>query len=311
MNQRLHLLNRRRNTVLVSRHVRAVSLRHVPYRYVETKQPSELVEQNAVAEEKVEEIKEEKPVSKEEKKPILKEIKKEETKEKKPKKTRKEKKAQKAKDKEDRLNRLIDEPTNSVSLIFSNPLLCMERVGRVDYATLSTGQRIVLNVIKWLSIGYCIGLSIGKFINVDPFGFARMNFTSTANLSAKIAVYGFFFEILGGYLISAINNATGNSIDRARMVSVCSIAAPFKVLMFVNSAALLEVYMPIGIACFVCASVLSIMLTAFGLSKTKLSPRRTVFVIALVIILATVLFGGYFSLLCKDVVEILENIMNI
>lgn len=303
MNQRLHLLNRRRNNVLISRHVRAVSLRHVPYRYVETKKPTVLPEQNVVVEEKIEEIKEEKPV--------LKEIKKEKTKEKKPKKTRKEKKAQKAKDKEDRLNRLIDEPTNSLSLLFSNPLLCMERVGKVDYATLSTGQRIVLHVIKWLSIGYCIGLSIAKFINVDPFGFARMNFTATANLSAKIAVFGLTFEILCGYLISAMNNATGNTIDRARMVSICSIATPFKVLMFVISAVLLEVYTPIGIACFVCASILSIMLTAFGLSKTSLSPRRTMFVIALCIIISTTLFGGYFSLLCKDVVEILNNIMNI
>ena len=34
MNRKLHLLNRRRNNVLVARHVRAVSLRHVPHQYV-------------------------------------------------------------------------------------------------------------------------------------------------------------------------------------------------------------------------------------------------------------------------------------
>ena len=34
MNRKLHLLNRRRNNILLSRHVRAVSLRHVPHQYV-------------------------------------------------------------------------------------------------------------------------------------------------------------------------------------------------------------------------------------------------------------------------------------
>ena len=302
MNQRLHLLNRRRNNILISRHVRAVSLRHVPYRYVETKH-TEILEEKKVEEKQVPEIKEEKPV--------IKEVKKESKKETPSKKTRKEKKAEKIKDKEDRLERLINEPQNSLLQLLSNPLLCMEREGKVDYATLSTGQRVVLNIVKWLSIGYCIGSFIAKFIDVDPFGFARMNFSATAALSAKLALYGFIFEVICGYLISIANNATRNLIDRARMVSICSIATPFKVLMFVVSAILIEINMGLGIACFLCASVLSIMLSAFGLSKTKLSPRRSMLVIAICVFVAVFLLGGYFSLTCKNVIEILNNILNI
>ena len=127
MNRKLHLLNRRRNNVLVARHVRAVSLRHVPHQYVCVN-----VKKEVQKDEKIET-----PVV------VIRQVKKQPTAEEKKEQKRlekqaknqkaKAKKARKYQEKEDALNRLIDEPSNSLFLMMINPLLCMDRVADVEY----------------------------------------------------------------------------------------------------------------------------------------------------------------------------------
>ncbi len=310
MNQRLQLLNRRRNTVLLARHTRVVSMRHIPHQYVQkvhTKKDIEIklqVETPIIEEtqvEVVEEIKKEsvliekKPKKKKPNKKVLKE----------------KKKAEKLKDKEDKLNRLIDEPTTSIFLLLTNPVLCMEKVGTVDYATLSTGQRVVLNIIKWIVFSTCIASVISGYINIDPFGFARLNFTASANLAFKIAVYGYLFEILTIYLIYYLCNSRKNPIDRARMCSIVSISTPFKIALFVLSAIVLQKNVGIGAAIFIASCLICFMLTAFGLSETKLPPRRCLVAIFVGLVIALALFIPYFNFIAKDVVKIFMNILNI
>ena len=311
MNQRLQLLNRRRNTVLLARHTRVVSMRHVPHQYViqnvHTKKAVKTkyeVETPIIEETQVEVVKETKKESiLVEKKPNKKKTNKKNLKAK--------RKAQKLKDKEDALNRLIDEPTTSIFLLITNPILCIEKVGTVDYATLSAGQRVVLNIVKWIVFSACIASVISGYINIDPFGFARLNFTASANLAFKIALYAFVFEILIVYLIYYLCNSRKNPIDRARMCSVVSIATPFKIVLFVFSAIVLQSNVGIGTAMFIASCLICFMLTAFGLSKTKLPPRRCLLAIFIGLVIAFALFIPYFNFVAKDVVNIFMNILNI
>ena len=143
MNRKLHLLNRRRNNVLVARHVRAVSLRHVPHQYVCVNVKKEVQKDEKIETPVVEKANEK--VEKADKFEVIRQVKKQPTAEEKKEQKRlekqannqkaKAKKARKYQEKEDALNRLIDEPSNSLFLMMINPLLCMDRVADVDYAT--------------------------------------------------------------------------------------------------------------------------------------------------------------------------------
>ncbi len=310
MNQRLQLLNRRRNTVLLSRHTRVVSMRHVPHQYVvQNVHPKKIVKTEIQGETPiVEEI--------EKKVEVVQEVKKEKVSvEKKPKKkkqySKSKRKAQKLKDKEDLLNRLIDEPTINIFMLLTNPIQCMEKVGDVDYATLSMGQRVVFNIIKWIAFSACVAGVISGYINIAPFGFARLNFTSSANLAAKIAVYGFVFEIAIVHLIYYVCNSRKNPIDRSRMCSIVSIGTPFKIVLFVLSAIVLQNNVGIGSAIFFTTCLISFLLTGYGLSKTKLPAFRSLLTIIVGLVIALSLFIPYFNFIAKDVVQIFMNILNL
>lgn len=325
MNKREALLNRRRNKVLKNRHVRAVSMRHIPHQSVVIKKKTNtevkpVVEKKISLFEKVEKVKPVKPVKQPKPKKTPEEIAKEKEAKllaKQEKKKQKEinkalKKQQRIQDKEDQLNRLIDEPTASLFLILTNPIKCIEQLSTVDYATLSKGQRVVLNLVKWIALSSCIGILIENLVNTNPFGFSRMNFTSTALLTFKLAIYGYAFEIAAGYLIAFLATfRKEDKIDRARMVSICSIAAPFKILMFIVSAIALKYNTSLGIAIFGASILLTILMTGEGLGKCGLPPRRCLLAIGVTTFVALYLFGGYFSLFASNVVEILKNIMNI
>ena len=322
MNRRLQLLNRRRDNVLLSRHVRAVSLRHVPHQCVVVSKTKKAVEINneevvSVVEPIVEKVEQKEEPKKEVVKKVKKTVSAEEKKQQKSKEKQKKqakkakKKAQKIQDKEDALERLIDEPTTSLWLILSNPILCIERLGTVDYATLSSAQRTLLNIIKWIAFSACFGVLISNFINVNPFGFARLNFSATALLTAKIAVFAFFAELFIVYLIYLLCNSKKCSVDKGRMVSISAIAAPAKIILFVVSAIVINVNSAIGMALFLASTVISIMLSAFALSKTELPPRRCMLAIGVGLFISLVLFGFYFSYVAKDVIKIFYNIMNI
>lgn len=332
MNARNHLLERRRNQVLLSRHVRAVSLRHVPHQQVsiskavketskevavEEKNVNVLSEPEVKIEESKKEVKTEKQVkqkktaeeiaAEKEAKKLAKEEKKKQKAE-----AKELKKQQKIQDKEDQLNRLIDEPVNSLPLILTNPIKCMEQLATVDYATLSTGKRVVLNAIKWVALCACIGILIENLVNVNPFGFSRMNFTSTAIFTFKIAIYGYVFEILAGFLIAFLASfRKQDKIDRARLVSICTIATPFKIILFVISAVAIKYNNALGIALFVTSLLLCILLTGTGIGKCEIPPRRCLLAIGVAAFVGLYFFGAYFSLFAPNVVEILKNIMNI
>ncbi len=322
MNRRLQLLNRRRNNVLLSRHVRAVSLRHVPHQFVVK---SKALKTEEVVQEKepvVEQVVEKVEKKEEPKKAVVKKVKKktltpEEKKAKKLKEKQKKeaqkakKKAQKLQDKEDALERLINEPTTSLFLILTNPILCIERLGTVDYATLSGAQRTILNIVKWIAFSACFGIMVSGFINANPFGFARMNFTSTALFTAKIALFAFVVELFVVYLIHLFCNTKKTPVDKARMVSISAIGAPFKVVLYIVSAIVMYFNIWFGIAVFVPSIIISIMLSAFALSKTELAPRKCMLAIGVGLVVSFLLFGVYFSYACKDVIKILYNIMNI
>ncbi len=308
MNQRLQLLNRRRNTVLLARHTRVVSMRHVPHQYVvhsskpkktiETKitLDTPILEESNKTVEVVEKIQKEQAIVK--KKP-------------KKKNSKSKKKAQKLKDKEDLLNRLIDEPKTSIFSLLTNPILCIEKVGTVDYATLSMGQRVVLNIMKWIALSVCIASVISGYINIAPFGFSRLNFTASANLAFKIAVYGFVFEVAIVYLIYYLCNSRKHPIDRSRMCSIVSIGTPFKIVLFVFSAIILQNNVGIGAAFFVASCLICFLLTGYGLSKTRLPQRRCLLALFVGLFVSLALFIPYFNFIAKDVVKIFMNILNI
>ncbi len=319
MNRKLHLLNRRRNNVLVARHVRAVSLRHVPHQYVcvNVKKEVQDVEkiETPVVEEKnktVEEVNKVEVIKPVKKQPTAEEKKEQKRLEKQAKNQKaKAKKARKYQKKEEALNRLIDEPSNSLFLMMINPLLCMDRVADVDYATLSAGQRCVLNILKWIAFSSCIAMGISHLINLEPFGFARLNFTATANLAFKIAAYGFIFEYLITYLIKLACTNKTILVDRDRMVSICTIAVPFKIVMYVISACLIAYNTMIGYAFFFTAAFVSILLTGYGLNKTSLPHKRAMLALIAGIFVAMSVFGMYFTFIAKDIIQIFMNILNI
>lgn len=319
MNRKLHLLNRRRNNVLVARHVRAVSLRHVPHQYVYVNVKKEVQDAEKIETPVVEE--KNKTVEEVNKAEVIKPVKKQPTAEEKKEQKRlekqakvqkaKAKKARKRQDKEDALNRLIDEPSNSLILMMINPLLCMDRVADVDYATLSAGQRCVLNILKWIAFSSCIAMGISHLINLEPFGFARLNFTATANLAFKIAAYGFIFEYLITYLIKLVCTNKNTPVDRDRMVSICTIAVPFKIVMYVISACLIAYNTMVGYAFFFTAVFVSILLTGYGLNKTALPQKRAMAAIIAGVFVAMSVFGMYFTFIAKDIIQIFVNILNI
>lgn len=312
MNRRLHLLNRRRQNVLLTRHIRAVSVRHIPHQFVcipkkieEVKQEEKLV---VVEEKKAEPVVEKKEVVK-----VDKEAKKAEKLARKEDKKRQKqlKKQQKLQDKEDRLNRLIDEPENSIFLLMSDPTRCIYNTSSVDYATLSLGTRVVWNVLKWIAIAACVAIWIAGFINANPFGFARFNFTSTAMLAAKLAIFGYIGEIVCGYLIAFVSKTSKVNVDRARLVSLCTLAAPLEIVLFAISAALIHFFSPIGITVFVASIAITCLLTGYSLFLVKVPPRRTILAVFITVAAFTFLIGPYFSLFIEDVLLIFQNIMNI
>ena len=187
----------------------------------------------------------------------------------------------------------------------------MDRVADVDYATLSGGQRCVLNILKWIAFSSCIAMGISHLINLEPFGFARLNFTATANLAFKIAAYGFIFEYLITYLIKLACTNKTILVDRDRMVSICTIAVPFKIVMYVISACLIAYNTMIGYAFFFTVAFVSILLTGYGLNKTPLPHKRAMLALIAGIFVAMSVFGMYFTFIAKDIIQIFMNILNI
>lgn len=327
MNKRESLLKRRRNQVLKNRHVRAVSMRHVPHQTVSLSKKATVKKETLVVEKKtklfnkVEKVKTPKPVKQPKPKKTAEQIAQEKEAKRLAKEEKKKQKAinkalkkqQRIQDKEDQLNRLIDEPTASILLILTNPIKCIEQLATVDYATLSKGQRVVLNLIKWVALSSCLGILIENLVNTNPFGFSRMNFTSTALLTFKLAIYGYAFEIIAGYLISFLASfRKQDKIDRARMISICTIATPFKILLFIISAIAIQYNTSIGLAVFGASLLLTILLTGEGLGRCGgLPPRRCLLAIGITTFVAIYLFGAYFGIFASNVVEILKNIMNI
>ena len=165
--------------------------------------------------------------------------------------------------------------------------------------------------MKWIAFSSCIAIGISHLINLEPFGFARLNFTATANLAFKIAAYGFIFEYLITYLIKLACTNKTILVDRDRMVSICTIAVPFKIVMYVISACLIAYNTMIGYAFFFTAAFVSILLTGYGLNKTSLPHKRAMLALIAGIFVAMSVFGMYFTFIAKDIIQIFMNILNI
>lgn len=257
-----------------------------------------------------EEPKEEKAVEKAEKKkehPKKKTVKKE----KQPKEKKISRRERKRRERNEELEELLDEPTNSVGAILSDPAGCMDRVEKVDHATLSTGAVLFQMILKWLLIGICIASFTAKFINQNPFGFARLGFTDIAQLAAKLGGYGFVAELVNYFITGLICSTLKQPLDKRRLMSIDAYGIPSCVVLLIISCLLMELNTLIGTGLFAATCILILFLKEHALTRAGVSTRRHM----LSVFICTILFivCGYFfvKLSCGNIWAILEDIMNI
>lgn len=315
MNDRSYLLKRRRSYILRQRKVRSVSCRHLSVHYDTSAKPVIIEDtpayQEAVKEEQVVLNVEKKDIEKPLEQPVSKPSVKEETKEEKSEEVKLSRKEKKKQEKEEILNLLIDEPEINLFKMIANPLKCMDEVAELDYATLSSGQRTVMNIFKWLAIGGALAMPISEIIDINPYGFSRMNFTSTSILAFKFALFGFFSEFILFFAISALCMEKGKRTDRARLVSIYTYGAPLEIILFALSAVSMRLNLTCGIALLTASLLASLYMKSYGISKSDLARKRLIFGLILFGFLFVLLFFAYAEFACSDVIKILKNIMNI
>lgn len=214
-------------------------------------------------------------------------------------------------EREEELEELLDEPTNSIAEILTDPAGCMDRVEKVDHATLSMGNCIVQMILKWLLIGFGIALFTAKFINQNPFGFADLSFTEIAQFAAKLGGYGFVAELVNYLITGMICSTLRKPLDKRRMISIDTYGIPCGVVLLIISCILMEFNTLIGAALFITACILMLFLKEYALTKADVSTRRhmlSVFICTLLFIVC-----GYFFIKasCGNIWAILEDIMNI
>lgn len=319
MNDRSYLLKRKRSNILKQRKTRPVSCRH-QYTHDYSFQKSNdlnIKEITPVQEEKVliqetEEVVEDihsevqKETAVQETVPQEEPVIPEEPAEKKL--TRKERKKQ---EKEEIINLLIDEPDIQFLNMLFNPLACMDQVSELDYATLSGGQRFIMNLFKWLAIGACFAMPIMKIVDINPYGFSRLNFTSTSMIAFAFALYGFISEGLIMFLISLLCISKKQPVERKRVVSIYTYGAPLETLLFVISTIIMYFQLPLGIACEIGSIAVAMYLKAYGISKSCLAQKRFLLGLLVLTILSTLLFFFYAEIVGSDVIKIFKNIMNL
>lgn len=214
-------------------------------------------------------------------------------------------------EKEEELEELLDEPDNSFRSVLVNPAACMDRVEKVDHATLSVGAVLFQMILKWLMIGVCIASFTAKFINQNPFGFAELGFNEISQLAAKLGAFGFVAELVNYLITGLICSTVRKPLDKRRLMSIDAYGIPCCVVLLILSWLLMEVNTLLGTALFAATCVLILFLKEYALTKADIPAGRhmlSVFICTLLFIVCGYLFV---RATCGNIWTILEDIMNI
>ena len=209
------------------------------------------------------------------------------------------------------MDALLAEPVIKAHNILTDPAGCMAKVEKADHPTLSLGACIFWMLVKWAFIGFCIATFFGKFINANPFGFARLEFRDEAAFAAKLGGYGFVAELVNYLITGMICSSLKEKVDKKRLISIDTYGIPSCVILLAVSFLVIEASPLAGAVLFIATCVLMMFLKDFALSKSGVSTRRHM----LSVFICTVLFllCGYFFVkaACGNIWQILGDIMNI
>lgn len=212
---------------------------------------------------------------------------------------------------EDRIKRLALEPDTSFGEMLFNPSLTMEKVATTDDITLSRGQILLLHFVKWAAVGLCLANNASHFVNKHGFSIAKLSFSDSAAISAKVMLFGLVID----YLCMLITAILGHcfdakfSIRKFKAVKVryylaqtalYLVAAIFG--MFSNAA---------GAVIYTITIVFSIMMRFHVYQLTcRFSTRRQLLIIMINVALTTILTLVYGHYAFQNLEKILLYILN-
>lgn len=209
------------------------------------------------------------------------------------------------------MEELLNEPVITARNILTDPAGCMARVEKVDHPTLSMGVCVFWMLLKWIVIGFFIASFFGKFINQNPFGFARLDFRDIAIFAAKLGGFGFVAEIINYQITGMICSTLKKPVSRKKLISIDTYGIPSSVILLVIAFLLMEINTAVGTILFIAVCVLMLFLKDYALGKAGVSTRRHMLSVFICTVLFLVCGYIFIRVSCTNIWKILEDIMNI
>lgn len=309
--------NRHRTAVPADRHKRAVAYRHVRYKkkHVISTSPMEAVEE-MLAEEKTnipsniensasKEPKIKHAVSEHRDSSETEKVEKKESYFARKKRLKKEKY-------NDELNFLASQPHSSFFQLILDPFGSVERAVHYDGNEYTLISCFVLNVIKWLLVGYVPATVVARIVNRSAFSFAKITFSTMSSLAFRIAAFGFAFELFMYWLIWFMSSMRDNRLKFSKIYSIHSHAIVFEIFMIAAGLLIGKFNITIGIAICLAALCIGFALNTYVLVRSFRAQKKWVGILLVVLIICFFfLFDKYLFSVCGDIIYILKDILNI
>lgn len=318
---------RKRSNTPAENRKRVVAYRHVRFddSFVSRKQesgektdaqPVVVLEKQKDKTELIKPVKKDEVKQKPEKKAVSKEKKKEKqdapvTAKKTGKEKRKEKKERKAAALEEEINHYIDTPRTGFFTKLLDPLKAARTEASVtDETVASFGLGLVILFLNWLAVMGVFLKRVRILIDLNQFGTARLNFSQSAEMSAKLALYLFVGELLMYLIFSLLSFTTSQRVSFKKLTVIAAQPSLASTVVAVIGYFLLDVNTALGVSLAIASIVICLLFKASAISMILKVNSKVKFL--LIIVLSAILLTEFFSFassVLEPLVKIFDNIL--
>lgn len=224
---------------------------------------------------------------------------------------RQKRKERKAAALEEEINHYIDTPRTGFFTKLFDPLKAARTEASVTDETVgSFAFAIVILFLKWLTVMGVFLKRIRILIDLNQFGTARLNFSQSAEIAAKLALYLFVAELLMYLIFSLLSFTTSQRVSFKKLTVIAAQPALSSVVVALIGYVLLDTNTALGISLAIAAIVVSLLFKASAISMILKVNSKIKFL--LIIVLSAILLAKFFSFassVCEPLMQIFDDIL--
>lgn len=200
---------------------------------------------------------------------------------------------------------MVTQPNATLWKVLVHPIRTLNQASESEYLSLGRCKELIWHMIAWLSAASCVAYFYMQSIADQEYSIARINFTQTAWVAVRIALFSLILGYIGYWAIAVYGLIVRRSVSHAKLMEMDALSALPCALLFIISLVLMKKAPGSALFIFILFAAAAIALKLYGLYKATRFNWIQLAVFALIYVCAyTMLYEQFYTWAFGDLIAI-------